>query len=98
MESESNIFLSNSTPLVERIDKEELAKVYLSSVEGPRTRRRPLGRWEDRVKGYLSERGVRGNGLEQARRQSMERETWRFFCRGLGDAFGGSKASELLTD
>ncbi len=32
------------------------AKVYLSSVEGPNRRGRPLGRWEDRVKEYLSER------------------------------------------
>ncbi len=28
-------------------------KVYLSSVEGPNWRRRPLGRWEDRVKSKL---------------------------------------------
>ncbi len=41
-----------------------LRKVYLSSVEGPTRRGRPLGRWEDRVKEYVSERGVRGNGLE----------------------------------
>ncbi len=37
--------------------------VYLSSVEGPNRRGRPLGRWEDRVKEFVSERGVRGNGL-----------------------------------
>ncbi len=36
--------------------------MYLSSVEGPIRRERPLGRWEDRVKEYVSERGVRGMG------------------------------------
>ncbi len=54
----------------------------MSSVEGPNRRGRPLGRWEDRVKEYVSERGVRGNGLEWARRECMDRERWRFVCRG----------------
>ncbi len=39
-------------------------KVYLSSVEGPNRRGRPLGRWEDKVKEYVSKRGKQGNGLE----------------------------------
>ncbi len=39
-------------------------KLYLSSVEGTNRRGRPLGRREDGVKEYLSETGVRGNGLE----------------------------------
>ncbi len=43
--------------------------MYLSNVEGSSRRGRPLGRWEDRVKEYLSERRVMGNGLEQARRE-----------------------------
>ncbi len=41
----------------------------MSSVEGPNRRGRPLGRWEDRVKEYLTEWGVRGNGLEWAKRE-----------------------------
>ncbi len=45
-------------------------KVYRSSVEYPNRRGRPLGRWKDRVKEYVSERGVRGNGLEWARRDA----------------------------
>ncbi len=49
---------------IERMENEEFVKVYLNSVEGPNRRGRPLGRWEDRVKEYVSERGVRGNGLE----------------------------------
>ncbi len=51
---------------IERMDNEEFVKVYRSSVGGPNKRGRPLGRWEDRVKEYVSERGVRGNGLEWA--------------------------------
>ncbi len=34
---------------------EAFAKVYLSSTEGRRKRGRPLGRWKDRVKEYMSE-------------------------------------------
>ncbi len=45
-------------------------------------RGRPLGRWEDKMKEYVSERGVRGNGLEWARRKCMDRERWRSLCRG----------------
>ncbi len=56
--------------------------MYLSSVEGPNRRRRPLRRKEDRVKEYISEKGVRENGLEWARRACMDKETWRSACRG----------------
>ncbi len=34
--------------------------LYLGSVEGTNRRGRPLGRRKDRVKEYVSERGVRG--------------------------------------
>ncbi len=68
---------------IERMGNEEFVKrVYLSSGEGTNRRGRPLGRWEDRVKEYVSERGVRGNGLEWARRECMDRERWRSVCRG----------------
>ncbi len=40
----------------ERMESEEFVKVYQSSVEGPNRRGRPLGRWEDKVKEYMSER------------------------------------------
>ncbi len=50
--------------LEEERDLEEHSPLYLSSVEGPIRRVRPLGRWEDRVREYVSEKGVRGNGLE----------------------------------
>ncbi len=41
--------------------------MYLSSVEGSSRRGRPLGEWEDRVKEYLSERGVWVNILKWQR-------------------------------
>ncbi len=67
----------------ERMGNEEFVKkVYLSSIEGTNRRGRPLGRWKDRVKECVSERGVRGNGLEWARRECMDRERWRSICRG----------------
>ncbi len=51
---------------VERMKNKEFVKVYLSSVEGSSRKERPLGRWKDRVKKYLSKRGVRGISLERA--------------------------------
>ncbi len=74
---------------IERMENEKFVKVYLSSVEGSNRRGRPLGRWEDKVKGYMSERGVKGNGLEWARRECMDRERWKSVCRGhpLGERF-----------
>ncbi len=72
---------------IERMDKEDFVKVYLSSVEGPNKRGRPLGTWEDRVKEYVSERGVRGNRLEWARRVYLDREMSRSVCRD--HPFGG---------
>ncbi len=70
-------------------NEEFVKKVHLSSVEGPNRRGRPLGRCEDRVKEYLSERGVRGNELEWAKRECMDRERWRYVCHDhpLGRSF-----------
>ncbi len=65
---------------IERMGNEEFVKkMYLGSVEGTNRRERPLGRWKDRVKEYVSERG---NGLEWARRECMDRERWRSVCCG----------------
>ncbi len=73
---------------IERMENEEFVKkVYQSSVEGPNRRGRPLGRCEDKVKDYLRERGVRGYGLEWARRECMDKERWRSIC--LGHPLGG---------
>ncbi len=64
-------------------------KVYLSSAEGTNKRRRTLERWEDRVKEYVSDRGVRGSRLEWARRECIDRERWSYVSRGhpLGGCF-----------
>ncbi len=71
----------------ERMENEEFVKkLYLSSDEGSSRRGKPLGRWEDRVKEYLSERGMRENGLERARRECMDRGRWRSCC---GHPLGG---------
>ncbi len=60
---------------IERMDNEEFfMKVYLSSVEGTNRKGRPLGQWEHRVKEYVSERELRGNGLEWAGRKCIDRE------------------------
>ncbi len=82
------------------MENEEFVKVYLNSVQGPNRRERSLGRWEDRVKEYVNERGVRGNRLERARRECMDRERWRSVCRDhpLEGRSRGSKVSELLID
>ncbi len=63
-------------------NEEFVNKMYLGSVEGMNRKGRPIGRWKDRVKEYVSERGVWGNGLERARRECMDRESWRSVCRG----------------
>ncbi len=72
----------------------------MSNIEGPSRRGRPLGRWEDRVKKYMSERGVRGNGLEQARRECMDRGgcSSSAMVTPLGDNLGERESSELLID
>ncbi len=68
---------------IERMENEEFVKnVYLSSVEDTNRRGRLLVRWEDMVKEYVNERGVRGKGLEWARRECMDRERWRSVCCG----------------
>ncbi len=62
-------------------NKKFVKKVYRSSAEGTNRRGRPLGRWEDRVRKCVSERGVRRNGLEWERRECKYRER-RAVCRG----------------
>ncbi len=78
---------------IERMENEEFVKkVYWSSVEGRNRRGRPLGRWEDKVNEYVSERGARKNGLEWARRECMDRERWKSVC--CGHPLGGYFRSE----
>ncbi len=56
-----------------RMENEEFVKeVYQNSIEGANRRGRPLAKWKDRVREYVSQRGVRGNGLEWTRRECMD--------------------------
>ncbi len=68
--------------------------MYLSSVEGTNKRESPLGRWEDRLREYVNERGVRVNGLEWTGKGGDLSAR----AKPLGDTYGGSKASELMID
>ncbi len=65
---------------VKRMESEELVKnVYLSESVGP-NRERPPGRWRNRVKEYMSDRGAtRGRGLDQARKECLDMERWMLF-------------------
>ncbi len=84
---------------VERMGSEEFVKkVYVSESVGPNSRGRPPGRWRGRVKEYMCERGAsRRGGLDQARRECLDRERWRLsaVATPLGDVHGGSEALEL---
>ncbi len=62
--------------------EEFVKKVYMSESVGPISKR-PAGRWRDRVKEYMCERGATsGERLDQAKRECLDRERWRLFCRG----------------
>ncbi len=82
----------------ERMKSEEFVKkVYMSERVCPYSRGRPPGRCRDRVKEYMYERGAaRKRGLDSAKREYLDRERWRLFCRGhsLGVP-GESEASEV---
>ncbi len=50
---------------------------------GPNSRGRPLGKYKDRVKEYVCERAAtRGGGVDQARRECLDRKRWKLFCCG----------------
>ncbi len=68
----------------ERMRSEEFVKkVYMSKSMGPNSRGRPPGRWRDRVKEHMCERGAtRGGRLDQASRKCLDRERWKLFCCG----------------
>ena len=50
-------------------------KKYMSGIEDPKRRGRPVVRWKDRVNEYTHERiGDRGRGLQQARKECADEE------------------------
>ncbi len=79
--------------------EEFVRKVYVSESVGYSSRGRPLGRWRDRVKEYMCERGAtRGGGLDQARRECLDRGRRRLFCCGhtLGGHFWKEQDIRLI--
>ncbi len=83
---------------IERMGSEEFVKkVYMSESMGPDSRRRPLGRWRDRVKEYMCERGAtRGKGwIKQRSVWTGRGGDFSAVANSLGDVPGGSKVSEL---
>ena len=55
----------------------------MSETEDHRKRERLAVKWKDRIKEYMHETGAdRGEGIELTRRECMDREGWRLFCRG----------------
>ncbi len=74
---------------IERMRSEEFVKkVYMSESVGPSSRGKSRGGWRDRVKEYMCERGAaRGERLDQAKRECLDRERWRLFC--CGHTLGG---------
>ncbi len=67
---------------IEGIGSEEFVMIVSKSV-GLNSRGRLPGRWRDRVKEYMCERGAtRRGGLDQAMKECLNRERWRLFCHG----------------
>ncbi len=60
-----------------RKSEEYVGKVHASKMVDPNNRRRLLGRWKDKVKEYMCERGTIRRKFEQARRKCLDRERWR---------------------
>ena len=69
---------------MERKKREGLVKkVYVSGIKGPRLSGRPVVRRKDMVKEYMHQSSAyRGEGIEQVRKESLDRERWRLFCHG----------------
>ncbi len=70
---------------VGRMGSEEFVKtVDMSETVGPSSRGKPPGRWRDRVKEYMCERGAtREGGLDQAKRKCLDRESGRLLWQGI---------------
>ncbi len=79
---------------IERMGSEKFVKkVYMSESVGPNSRGRSPGRWRDRVREYMCERGAtRVGGLDQARRECLDEESGSVFTvtTPLGDIPGRS--------
>ena len=60
--------------------------MYVSEIADPKRRGRPVVRGKERVRECMYEGG---EDIELVRRECLDRERWRFFCRGhpLGRRF-----------
>ncbi len=69
---------------IERMGSEEFVKkVHVSESVDPNSTGRLPVRWRNKVKEYMYERGApRKGGLDQARRECLDKERWRCFCHG----------------
>ncbi len=69
---------------MERIEESRMTRrVYVIGIEGGNVRGGPPVKWRDRVQEYIRERGERSlRNFEQARRECLDRESWKFFCHG----------------
>ncbi len=69
---------------MERMEESKMTRrVYVTEIEGGNARGRPPVKWRDRVREYVRERGERSlRNFEQARRERLDRESWKLFCRG----------------
>ncbi len=76
---------------IERMGSEKFGKkVYMSESVGPNSIGRPPGRWRDRVKEYMCERGATRGSVWTGRGGDFSA-----VATPLGDILGGSEASEL---
>ncbi len=58
-------------------------RVFVSEIEGGNAKGRLPVKWRDRVQLYVRERGERSfRNFEEARRECLDRESWKLFCRG----------------
>ncbi len=69
---------------MERMEENKMTRrVYVSEIEGENARGRPPVKWRDRVHKYVRERGEKAlRNFGQARRECLDRESWKLFCRG----------------
>ncbi len=75
----------------------------MSESVDPNCRGRLPGRWRDRVKRVHERDAARKGGLDQAKRECLDRERWRLFCRdhplgGRSRRERGVRATDRLID
>ncbi len=69
---------------MERMEETKMTRrVYVCEIEEGNVRGRPPVKWRDSVQEYVRERGESSvRNFEQLRRECLNRERWKLFCRG----------------